>query len=242
MDFISEHFYDGVKQNMTEHAWQIPNSIRRIAVAHRKYRNELPNFKNVIVPIALDEWNYWSGEQIFGEAGVRYFMKDGLGIAAGIHEFARQSDMYFMANYAQTVNVLGCIKTSQTAAKMETTGLVLELYRKHFGNSPVKTELEPRLTNGNPIDVQAALTESGELTIGIVNTLAREVTITPDIQKFDVTNKKFSRFEIADPQNDPNGFNDPDKPYRIEIQEIKGATFNGKIIVNPYSVTLLKFM
>ncbi|MDR3111469.1 MAG: hypothetical protein LBU65_17495, partial [Planctomycetaceae bacterium] len=142
LDLISEHFYVGaVKENVTEHVRQIPNEVKRIADAHRQYRKTLPNFKDVTVPIALDEWNYWhKTPQIFGELGIRYDVKDGLGIAAGLHEFARQSDIYFMANYAQTVNVIGCIKTSKTNAKMETTGLVLELYRKHFGNVPVKTE------------------------------------------------------------------------------------------------------
>lgn len=241
LDLISEHFYVGEKpNNVTEHVRQVPNSIKHIADTHRKYRKELPNFKDVLVPIALDEWNYWYGKHLFGELGTRYFVKDGLGIAAGLHEFARQSEMYFMANYAQTVNVIGCIKTSKTAAKMETTGLVLELYRKHFGNIPLKTEIEQSLSNENPVDVQAAL--SGDtLTVGIVNSLERDVTIKLDIQKFDVSGKKLTRFEIIDPENNPNGFNDPDQPYRIEIKETNDNTFTNPTIVKPYSVTLLKF-
>ena len=47
-----------------------------------------------------------------------FHLKDALGIAAGLHEYFRQSDMVFMANYAQTVNVIGCIKTSNTAAAL----------------------------------------------------------------------------------------------------------------------------
>jgi alpha-N-arabinofuranosidase len=82
-------------------------------------------------------------------------MKDGLGIAAGLHEYARQSDLYLMANYSMPVNVLGCIKASKIAAKMETTGLILELYRKHFGNLPVKTETDA--SNGSPVDIQAVI-------------------------------------------------------------------------------------
>ena len=45
-----------------------------------------------------------------------------------------------MANYAQTVNVIGAIKTTATAAEMEATGLALALYRRHFGTLPVKVE------------------------------------------------------------------------------------------------------
>ena len=43
-----------------------------------------------------------------------------------------------MANYAQTVNVIGAIKTTKTAAELETTGLVLALYRRRFGTLPVR--------------------------------------------------------------------------------------------------------
>ena len=275
MDLVSEHFYVQKKDNMTEHVRQIPDSIRHIADAHRKYRQTLPNFKDVVVPIALDEWNYWYGDHVFGELGTRYFVKDGLGIAAGIHEFARQADMYFMANYAQTVNVIGCIKTSKTAAKMETTGLALELYRKHFGNYTLKTE------GGRPdLDVQAALLADGvfynktgyslgvrfgdkrkfvdfewppfvkekekfagvkALTVGIVNSSDKPQTLKLDVAGYDVKGKKISRYEIADPQNDPNAFNDPDQPYRIEIVETAVDAFDGGVTVGPYSVTLLKF-
>ena len=74
------------------------------------------------IRIALDEWNYWYGPNEYGELGTRYFLQDGLGIAAGLHELFRNSDLFFMANYAQTVNVIGAIKTTPTAAEMESTG------------------------------------------------------------------------------------------------------------------------
>ena len=66
---------------------------------------------------------HWYGPHLYGELGTPYHLKEALGIAAGLHECFRQSDMVFMANYAQTVNVIGCIKTSKTAAALDTTGL-----------------------------------------------------------------------------------------------------------------------
>ena len=48
------------------------------------------------------------------------------------------SDLIQMAHYAQTVNVIGAIKTTKTAAEMETTGLVLQLYRAHYGKIPLE--------------------------------------------------------------------------------------------------------
>ena len=65
---------------------QIPNAVRRKAEAHRRYRQEIDSLQGKDIRIALDEWNYWYGPHVFGELGTRYFLKDGLGIAAGLHE------------------------------------------------------------------------------------------------------------------------------------------------------------
>ena len=70
-----------------------------------------------------------------------------------------------MANYAQTVNVIGAIKTTKTAAELETTGLVLKLYRERFGVTPVEVGADLR-----PLDVSAALSADGRaLTLAVVN-------------------------------------------------------------------------
>ena len=138
MDLISEHLYWQDKDNVVDHAGQVTAKIREVAEAHRKYRRELDSLAGKDIRIAMDEWNFWYGPNEYGELGTRYFLQDGLGIAAGLHEFFRNSDIYYMANYAQTVNVIGAIKTTKTNAEMETTGLVLQLYRERFGDVPVK--------------------------------------------------------------------------------------------------------
>ncbi len=113
----------------------------------------------------MDEWNYWYGPYVYGELGVQYHLKDALGIARGLHAFFRNSDIYFMANYAQTVNVIGAIKTSRTDATFDTTGLVLALYRAQFGSIPVSVSGSP-----GKLDVSAALTDDGKaLTVAVVN-------------------------------------------------------------------------
>lgn len=238
MDLISEHFYVGdwnINKNWTvpEHVASVPGHIKQICDAHRKYREKFAELKGKDIRIAMDEWNYWYGPQVFGELGTRYFVKDGLGIAAGLHEYFRNSDMVYMANYAQTVNVIGCIKTTSTNAQFETTGLVLKLYRQCFGTKPLMVE------SPKPLDIAAALTEDGKyLTIGIVNPTDKEVAIQ---FMFDNVNpgEGVQRFEIAG--NDPLDFNDPDQPQKIDIVELKAKTdINQPVQVPPYSVTLLK--
>ena len=44
-------------------------------------RATIPTLKMKEVPVALDEWNYWYGPDLFGEIGTRYFLRDALGIA-----------------------------------------------------------------------------------------------------------------------------------------------------------------
>jgi alpha-N-arabinofuranosidase len=165
MDLISEHIYRKELADVDAHSRQLADDIDRIALAHRNYRSTIPALKGTNIRVAMDEWNYWYGPYVYGELGVQYHLKDALGIARGLHAFFNNSDIYFMANYAQTVNVIGAIKTSRTDAVFDTTGLVLKLYRHCFGSVPVAVTG----TTGK-LDVAAALTENGKaLTVGVVN-------------------------------------------------------------------------
>ena len=232
MDWISEHFYVQTRPNLVEHVEQTVHSIRRIAGAHRRYRAEFPELQGKDIKIAMDEWNYWYGPHVFGELGTRYFLRDALGIAEGLHEFYRNSDIFAMANYAQTVNVIGAIKTSQTSAQFETTGLVLKLYRNEYGVNPLKVETD------RPYDVAAATTKDGKtLTLAIVNP-------TNDTVAFDVNFNGLKladtaeRFEISD--SDQNAYNDPDSPQRIDIVKTTVEGVGNGVTVKPLSVTLYK--
>jgi len=230
MDLISEHFYCQERPGLPAHVAQIPNDIRRKANAHRKYRRDLESLKGKDIRIAMDEWNYWYGPHPFGEIGTRYFLKDALGIAAGIHEYARQSDIVFMANYAQTVNVIGALKTSKTAAAFETTGLALKMYRDRFGTIPVATETSPL------INAQAAWSaDKKTLTVGIVNPSMQALEIPLDLKGAKLTGTGM-RYQIAGP--DPMAFNDPAAPTKVVIEEaaIKGIT--DKLSVAPCSATI----
>jgi alpha-N-arabinofuranosidase len=165
MELLSEHLYWQDTGDVPSHVAQAVAGIRKVADAHRAYRRDLPSLRGKDIRLALDEWNYWYGPNEYGELGTRYFLQDGLGIAAGLHEMFRNSDLFFMANYAQTVNVIGAIKTTKTDAEMEPTGLVLQLYRQRFGTVPVEVTGAPA-----PLDVAAALSQDGRaLTVSVVN-------------------------------------------------------------------------
>jgi alpha-N-arabinofuranosidase len=232
MDLISEHFYVGNRPGLLSHVNQMPTEIRRIADAHRRYREILPSLKTKEVPVALDEWNYWYGPYVYGELGTQYFLEDALGVAAAFNEYARQTDIYFMANYAQTVNVIGAIKTSKTAAVLDSTGVILALYRHHFGTIPVAVSGAPE-----PLDVMACWKDDARtiLTLSVVNPTKRSMTLRLDAGKLGLP--KTARLFLVGGL-DPRACNVPGRPPQVEVHETADAPFGRKITVPPISVSL----
>jgi alpha-N-arabinofuranosidase len=231
MDLISEHFYCQERPGLMSHiAWPSEN-IKRITDAHRRYRQEIPALKGKDIRIAMDEWNYWYGRHVFGELGTRYFLKDGLGIAKGLNEYYRNSDIVYMANYAQTVNVIGCIKTSKTDAEFETTGLVLKLYRQQYGQIPLEVSGDSR-----PLDVAAALSEDGKkLTISIINPLQKEVTLPLTIKNINLKGKGKMWVMTG---SDPMAYNEPGKPRKVDFVEKPVGEISNTLMVPAMSATL----
>jgi len=232
IDLMSEHFYVGAKKDLIEHVNQAAAQVRRIADAHRRYRRDILGGREI--PVALDEWNYWYGEHVFGELGTRYFVRDGLGIAKALNEFARNTDVYAMANYAQTVNVIGAIKTTKTAAAFETTGLMLVLYRRYFGQIPVATASQ------NPLlDAQAALLKDNKtLAVAIVNPTGEKQLCTLRVAGATVGGSG-KVWDVAG--NDPMDYNDPGKPPRIELRSRGEVSHADSFEVAPYSATIVQF-
>ena len=231
MDLLSEHFYRGEAKGLLSHVRQIPDAVRHKATMHRRYHKEIPAIEGTFIPIALDEWNYWYGPELYGQIGPRYFLKDALGIAAGLHEYTRHSDVFFMANYAQTVNVIGAIKTNKTAAEFDTTGLVLKLYRRHYGTIPVAVGGDCA-----PLDVAAAWTQDRTaLTVGIVNPCldAQKVPVRVDGASLTGSGRVWTITGT-----DPMAYNEPGVPPAVRIEEKEVDGISDALDVGPISVTL----
>jgi alpha-N-arabinofuranosidase len=212
-DFISEHFYEGDlpwsdrgRAPLLEHVGSIKAAIRMRAKGHRELQPRIEALRGRRLPIAMDEWNYWHRGYLYGELGCRYEWRDGLGIAMGLHEFFRNSDIIHMAHYAQTVNVIGAIKTSRIAAAMETTGLVMQLYREHFGALPITLDRQ-----FEPCDVVLALDDERRvLTVGVVNPTPEQFELALDLPVSRVV-----RWSIEAARDD--ACNTPEQPSNVEI-------------------------
>jgi alpha-N-arabinofuranosidase len=233
MSYISEHIYWQDKPDVPSHVAQVTEGIRRIAEAHRAYRREIPSLRRRDVKVALDEWNFWYGPNEYGELGTRYFLQDALGIAAGLHELFRDRDVFYMANYAQTVNVIGAIKTTGTEAELETTGLVLSLYRRHFGQRPVPVEGAPA-----PLDVAAAWSEDRtQLTVAVVNPHPQsEARLAFDLRGAELTGKG-RRFVLTG--EGPRAFNAPGRPRGVPLVQTSFDRLDPTLRFPPLSVVLL---
>jgi len=233
MDLISEHFYRGAKKSVLEHVRQAPDAVRGIVSAHRDYRKKLDSIKGKDIRVAIDEWNYWYGEHLFGELGTRYFLRDALGIAEGLHEMIRNSDLVFMANYAQTVNVIGAIKTTKTDAAFETTGLVLKLYRQQFGVLPVAVS-----GDAYPLDVVAAWTADHKaLTLAVVNPTDQQQELVFDTQSTQLAGTG-QVWLIAN--SDPMAYNEPGKKPQVVIEQEQVSSISDRLAVPAFSISLYK--
>jgi alpha-N-arabinofuranosidase len=233
MDLISEHFYCQERPGLMGHAACAAERVKRISDAHRRYRETIPALADRDLRIALDEWNYWYGPHLYGELGTRYYLKDALGIARGLHEFYRDSDIYFMANYAQTVNVIGAIKTTKTKAAFDATGLVLKLYRHEYGSISVTVEGTPE-----PLDVTAAWTDGRDtLVIAVVNPTDDTVQLPVRITGARLTGGGRSLL-LSGPE--PMAYNDPEGRTDIVTTETSVRRFPDRLRVAPLSVTLYR--
>ncbi len=231
MELLSEHIYWQDRDDVVAHVAQVTREIRRVAEAHRAYRKEIGSLKGKDIRIALDEWNYWYGPNEYGELGTRYFLQDGLGIAAGLHEFFRNSDIYFMANYAQTVNVIGAIKTTPTEAAFETTGLVLRLYRDRFGVTPVKVE-----GDFAPLDVAAAWNaDRTALTVGIVNPTSESRQVALRVAGCELAGSG-RQWVMTGPSK--WSYNAPGKTPQVTLDHRSFREGTDRLQVSPLSVTL----
>ncbi len=240
MNYISEHFYRGrtpwapEEPNLIGHVNLLKESIVQKAQGHRKLQKELGLLDTRPVPIAMDEWNYWHQPYVYGELGCAYDLSDALGVAIGLHEYSRNSDIIQMAHYAQTVNVIGCIKTTKTDAFFDATALPLMLYRHHYGSIPIAVEGNHA---GAALDVAAAWTADRKaITLAVVNPnrQAKVVEFKLDAIK---PQAKGAVWTIAG--DDPKVRNDENNE-RIKIVE-RAAQWQNRLSVAPLSITLLRF-
>ncbi len=122
--------------------------------------------------LSIDEWGIvreWKPKPDGPGIGIYevYFpLGDAIACGRAVHEMIRSADIVQLAQWAQTVNVLGAIKTSRTHASLSPVGHMLALYRARLGGELLPVEV----TDLALVDAVAAYdNESQSVSIAMIN-------------------------------------------------------------------------
>ena len=232
MTLLSEHLYSEFAHDLVKHTDTLAGGVREIVALHRKYRKEIPELNGKDIRLALDEWNYaWFGRpEIYGEAAPRYYFRDALGIARGLHAVFANSDLISMVNL-HAVNVHGQVKTTKTAAAIEATGLTWALYRHHFGTLPVTTSGDT-----GSLDISAAWTkDKSALTVAVVNPTADSYSLRLVLNGAGLTGSGGKRWYISAPEW---AYNAPGQAPQVTIHTEGPTKIGDGLPVPPLSVSV----
>jgi alpha-N-arabinofuranosidase len=166
--------YVPVDEPLVEWARRPANRVRLKAEAWEEYKKRFPALNDGKITVSLDEWAYRFPQDL----------KLDLAIAMLMNESFRHTDFLKMIAYTMGMSWLDYNRTDSVVSG---SGVVFQLYNKHFGtipvevagNSPVPAPQwpvggdQPRVNAGSPtypLDVSAALTSDRKaLTVAVVN-------------------------------------------------------------------------
>ena len=131
--------------------------------------------------LILGEWGVWHPreERFFWQPNT---LRDALSAAMTLDLFHRKCDKLYMANLAQTVNVLQSLLHTFGDQTIKTpTYHVFDLYKRHRGGQLINAQFESGEAGGLPRLSGSASLQGGVVTLSVVNTGARspvEATIS----------------------------------------------------------------
>lgn len=230
VDMISERCHAELGVTPEEFMRSLAGGIRECSLVYRDLLQTMPDVMAKHMHLAIDRWSF----EFDHESSENLRWKHGLGLAAGIHQFIRDSDVIGLAAYAAAIGALGAVRVSNEGICLTAAGHVLSLYRNHFGDEavPVKEEC-------GPFDVAAASAAGRTaLTIGVVNPLEEdgriEVTCEKDARLFPETS-----WLVSAPHAE--SVNIPGSEQQILIEELPVTFGNGILTCPPLSAGVYRF-
>ena len=200
------------------------------------------------VGIYLDEWGTWYDPEEGHETGFLYqqnSIRDAVVAALNFNIFHRHTERLHMANIAQTVNVLQAVVLTEGDKLIRTpTYHAFELYKpfKDATFVPVEAETLPDYELGEVsvplVSATAALTEAGDLVVGLVNLHASDaVDVEIELHGFAATAAS-GRVLTGDAIDAHNTFDHPDAvmPGTLAVELGDGL----KATLPPRSVSVVR--
>lgn len=255
MELISGHHYtlthlsvtsskkDALKyrKNYAEYQADMPNGVRRVADdLRRRVSTGKPEVDRI--RLSFDEWGLvrdWNQKPDppgLGSFEIPYPLGDTISITRALHEILRSADIIAMANWAQTVNVIGLIKTSRTAAVMEGPGHVFALYRAHLLGRVIR----PQVPKGMSLDAVASWDAGTRtLAIGLIN-YSVDQGLKPELKLPAAYRLKQAKgWRVSG--DDLLAVNVPGRPEEVTLNSIPvQGLFTEPLDLPPLSVTVLK--
>jgi alpha-L-arabinofuranosidase len=190
--------------------------------------------------LAIDEWGIvrdWDATPDgYGVAKSEHYycLGDAITVARGLHVLLRRADVVAMANWAQTINVIGAIKTNGTAACMDAAGWVLALYRRYFESYHLPLPPAPE-----SLDWVAARSRDGRhVTLAVVNWSPEHLASV--VYDFAGTShaSAIEGWRIHGPALDST--NVPGEPEQVRLFSL-GNMAAGPLSLPPHSISLYQF-
>ena len=257
IDVMSEHWYSydherfdlsqnkrvPVEMPLVEAAYWPANRVRAKAEAYEEYARRFPSLGAKHLEIAIDEWAF---------TRLPSNLKQTLANALVFHEMFRHTDLIRMAGHTMGTS---SIEFNATDAALNTTGLLFQLYRDHFGTVPVEVGGnspppppkypvggdQPRVNAGSPtypLDVSGALTSDGRfLTLAVVNPTETTQELDLTIQGVDLRDNG-RRWRMTGPKIDAaTGLS----RHEVQVVETSVGAAPKTLQVAPISIDLYEF-
>ncbi len=254
MDLLSGHHYtqrgmrvpfspeDARKyeRSFLEYSGNVAAGVRRI-VDDLRARQDGGSAAVDRIRLSVDEWGIvreWKPEPDGPGVGiyeVYYPLGDAVAIGRALHELIRSADIVEIAQWAQTVNIIGAIKTSRTHASMGPVGHLLALYRARVGGRLLPIDMQ----GDAPIDAVAASDpESAVLCVGLINySPNEEVSVQLKIAGSD--RPVASAWRIHGPHL--GAVNVPGEPESVTTTQLADPVLlNKPVVLPPHSITVLQ--
>ncbi|KAF2453505.1 glycoside hydrolase superfamily [Lineolata rhizophorae] len=174
-----DHLPNATAPRSAERAIEITGGLIDLARIENKVPPSVPR-----QTICFDEWNVWDPARAPGEQGAeeQYTLSDALAVAVWLNVFVRQARHVGMANIAQSVNVIAPLMTTERGLWKQPTWYPLLLFSRYMRGHSVAVNVrcgeyagptQPEWIRGTVetpwLDVSAAVTESGMVSLAVVN-------------------------------------------------------------------------
>jgi alpha-L-arabinofuranosidase len=229
------------RKNFPAYSASIAQAVRGMVADLRK-RQDGKDPAVSKLKLAIDEygivrnWNPAPDAAGVGSFEHYYTVGDTVTVARGLNEMLRNADVIGMANWPQTVNVIGAIKTTRNHACMDAVGHLLTLYRARLGGQTVRLDAPA----DTPLDAAAAWdAQAGLLSLTLVNSsLDRELDVT--VQPAGLPSGGPAAAEGWQIAGDLEAFNTPGQDERVTVKPLGALSLEGPIRLPPHSITVVQ--